>query len=106
MRLALSLALEQAQWAALNGQAAVYTQALAEARDVLKSNFNPDNPQSKVMLEQVAELSKQPVTVITPDLTGTLSTVQAYLERRNVNAEESVKPLAKPAASTTQEATP
>ena len=54
----------------------------------------------------MAELSKQPVTVITPDLTGTLSTVQAYLERRNVNAEESVNPLAKPAASTTQEAMP
>jgi uroporphyrin-3 C-methyltransferase len=106
VRLALSLALEQAQWAALNGQAAVYTQALTEARDVLKGNFNPDNPQSKIMLEQVAELSKQPVTVVTPDLTGTLSAVQAYLERRNVNAEDSVKPLAKPAASTAQEATP
>ncbi|XXD85056.1 uroporphyrinogen-III synthase [Pseudomonas sp. Z4-20] len=95
VRLALSLALEQAQWAALNGQAAVYTQALAEARDVLKNNFNQDNPQSKVMLERVVELSKSPVTVVTPDLTGTLSAVQAYLERRNVNAEESVKPMPK-----------
>ncbi|MGF6126434.1 heme biosynthesis operon protein HemX [Pseudomonas frederiksbergensis] len=106
VRLALSLALEQAQWAALNGQASVYTQALTEARDVLKGNFNPDNPQSKVMLEQVADLTTQPVTVITPDLTGTLSAVQAYLERRNVSAEDSIKPLAKPAANTAQEATP
>jgi uncharacterized protein HemX len=106
VRLALSLALEQAQWAALNGQAPVYTQAMAEARDVLKGNFNPDNPQSKVMLEQVGELSKEPVTVNTPDMTGTLSAVQGYLERRNVNAEESVKPFAKPAASSAQEATP
>ena len=95
VRLALSLALEQAQWAALNGQAAVYTQALTEARDVLKNNFNQDNPQSKIMLERVGELSKQPVTVVTPDLTGTLSSVQAYLERRNLNVEESVKPLPK-----------
>lgn len=106
VRLALSLALEQAQWAALNGQAAVYAQALAEARDILKSNFNQDNPQSKVMLERVAELSKQPVTVITPDLTTTLSTVQAYLERRNVSTEESVKASAKPAANTAQETSP
>jgi uroporphyrin-3 C-methyltransferase len=106
VRLALSLALEQAQWAALNGQAAVYAQALAEARDVLKSNFNQDNPQSKVMLERIAELSKQPVTVITPDLTTTLNTVQAYLERRNVSAEESVKAPVKPAANTTQETSP
>ncbi|MEB0043884.1 MULTISPECIES: uroporphyrinogen-III C-methyltransferase [unclassified Pseudomonas] len=106
VRLALSLALEQAQWAALNGQAPVYTQALVEARDVLRGNFNLDNPQSKVMLERVGELSKQPVTVVTPDLTGTLSAVQAYLERRNVNAEDSVKPLAKPATNAVQEATP
>jgi len=103
VRLALSLALEQAQWAALNGQAPVYTQALTEARDVLKNNFNQDNPQSKIMLERVVELSRQPVTVVTPDLTGTLSSVQAYLERRNLNAEESVKPLPKAGG---QEATP
>jgi len=76
---------------------------LVEARDVLKNNFNQDNPQSKVMLERVAELARQPVTVVTPDLTATLSSVQAYLGRRNLNAEESVKPLAKPAG---QEATP
>lgn len=106
VRLALSLALEQARWAALNGQAPVYTQALAEARDVLKGNFNQDNPQSKLMLERVSELSKQPVTVQTPDLTKTLSAVQAYLERRNLSAEESVKPLAKPAANTPQETSP
>ncbi len=99
VRLALSLALEQAQWAALNGQAPVYTQALAEVRDVLKGSFNQDNPQSNVMLEQVAELSKKPVTVITPDLATTLGTVQAYLERRNVSAEDSVKPAATPGTS-------
>ncbi len=103
VRLALSLALEQAQWAALNGQGPVYTQALTESRDVLKNNFNQDNPQSQIMLERVGELSKQPVTVVTPDLTGTLSSVQAYLERRNLNAQESVKPLPAPGA---QEATP
>ena len=102
VRLALSLALEQAQWAALNGQAPVYTQALAEARDVLKGSFNQDNPQSKVMLEQISELSQQPVTVLTPDLATTLSAVQGYLERRNVNAEESVKPAAKAAGATSE----
>ena len=52
-------------------------QALTEARDVLTGNFNQDNPQSKIMLERLAELSKQPVTVVTPDLAKTLSTVQA-----------------------------
>nr|WP_256666391.1 MULTISPECIES: uroporphyrinogen-III C-methyltransferase [unclassified Pseudomonas] len=102
VRLALSLALEQAQWAALNGQESVYTQALAQAQDVLKGNFNADNPQSKKILEQVIELGKQPVTVKTPDLAAALSAVQAYLERRHVRAQEPVKAAASPA----QEALP
>ena len=106
VRLALSLAIEQAQWAALNGQAPVYSQALTEARDVLKGSFNQDNPQSQVMLEQLNELSKQPVTVMTPDLATTLSAVQGYLERRNVNAEESVKPAAKAVEGSTPETSP
>ena len=102
VRLALSLALEQAQWAALNGQESVYIQALAQAQEVLKGNFNPDNPQSKKMLEQVIELGKQPVTVKTPDLAATLCAVQAYLERRHVRADEPGKAAANPA----QEALP
>lgn len=100
VRLALSLALEQAQWAALNGQAPVYTQALAQAEEVLKGNFNQDNPQSQKLLEQVVELSKQPVTVKTPDLAGTLSAVQAYLERRHVSADEPGQAAGNPAQET------
>ena len=100
VRLALSLALEQAQWAALNGQASIYTQALAQAEDVLKNNFNADNAQSKKLLEQVVALSKQPVTVQTPDLAGTLSAVQAYLERRHVSADEPGKAAGNPAQET------
>ena len=100
VRLALSLALEQAQWAALNGQAGVYTQALTEARDVLTGSFNPDNPQSKIMVERLAELSQQPVTVVTPDLAGTLAAVQAYLERRHVEVETPVSPGATPVEET------
>lgn len=83
VRLALSLALEQAQWAALNGQAQVYTQALTEAHSVLNANFNQDNPQSKMLGERLDELVKKPVSVITPDLTQSLSAVQAYLEQRH-----------------------
>ena len=83
VRLALSLALEQAQWAALNGEAQVYAKAMAEARSVLDSNFNQDNPQSKLMGAQIDALSKQPVAVVTPDLSQSLSAVQAYLEQRH-----------------------
>jgi uroporphyrin-3 C-methyltransferase len=83
VRLALSLALEQAQWAALNGEAPVYAKAMAEAKSVLDSNFNQDNPQSKAIGAQIEALSKQPVAVVTPDLAPSLSAVQAYLQQRH-----------------------
>lgn len=83
VRLALSLAIEQAQWAALNGQAPVYEKAMAEARSVLDDNFNRDNQQSKALGQRLDELGKQPVSVATPDLTQSLASVQAYLEQRH-----------------------
>ncbi len=83
VRLALSLALEQAQWAALNGEAQVYAKAVAEAKNVLVANFNQDNLQSKAIGERLDELAKQPVSIKTPDLTQSLSAVQAYLEQRH-----------------------
>nr|WP_256675649.1 uroporphyrinogen-III C-methyltransferase [Pseudomonas sp. R5(2019)] len=88
VRLALNLTLEQAQWAALNGEAKVYGQALDEARGVLLGNFNPDDAQSKTMFERLNALKQQPVSVVTPDLASSLGAVQAYLERRHLPAED------------------
>jgi len=87
LRLALSLTIEQAQWAALNGDAKVYTQALDDARSVLLANFNADNPQSKAMLDSLNALAEQPVSVVTPDLSESLAAVQAYIQRRHLPAE-------------------
>nr|WP_189662038.1 uroporphyrinogen-III C-methyltransferase [Pseudomonas mosselii] len=93
LRLALSLTIEQAQWAALNGEAKVYAQALDDARSVLLANFNPDNPQSKAMLDSFNQLAEQPVSVVTPDLSESLAAVQAYIQRRHLPAAaEGAKP--------------
>ena len=97
VRLALSLALEQAQWAALNGEPAVYARALGEARSVLQDNFNQDNPQSQAMLARITELEPKAVSVVTPDLAASLSAVQAYLERRHLSADEAKASAGKPA---------
>ena len=102
MRLALSLALEQAQWAALNGESAVYSRSLGEARSVLQDNFNQDNPQSKAMLARIAELEPKAVSVVTPDLAASLAAVQAYLERRHLSADEA-KAAATPAATSAKQ---
>ncbi len=97
VRLALSLALEQAQWAALNGQPQVYKQAIIDAKSVLQANFNQDNGQSKLLAARLDALADQPVSVMTPDLAQSLSAVQAYLERRHSSVEPAASANSQPA---------
>ena len=97
VRLALSLALEQAQWAALNGQPKIYSKALVEAKNVLQSNFNADNSQTQILNERLDELARQPVAVMTPDLAQSLSAVQAYLNRLHAPTEALIRKDNQPA---------
>lgn len=94
VRLALSLALEQAQWAALNGKQEVYQQALKQARQIVGDFFNADLADSRALATRIDELSGQAVTVQTPDLGPALSSLQAYLSRRDAAAaqQESAAP--------------
>nr|WP_288467290.1 uroporphyrinogen-III C-methyltransferase [uncultured Pseudomonas sp.] len=90
VRLALSLALEQAQWAALHGQTQVYRQALQQAAEVLDANFNRDNPDSRALRARVGELVDQPIEVKAPELGESLNAVQAYIEQKQ-SARERLK---------------
>ncbi|TWE07616.1 uroporphyrin-3 C-methyltransferase [Pseudomonas sp. AG1028] len=90
VRLALSLALEQAQWAALHGQTQVYRQALQQAAEVLDANFNRDNPDSRALRARVGELVDQPIEVKAPELGESLNAVQAYIEHKQ-SARERLK---------------
>ncbi|WP_439886710.1 uroporphyrinogen-III C-methyltransferase [Pseudomonas sp. MBLB4123] len=98
VRLALSLALEQAQWAALHGQTPVYRQALLQAAEVLDAHFNRDNPASRALRARIDELIGQSVEVVAPDLSDSLTAVQAYLLRKE-SARNGLVPEA-PAADT------
>ncbi|MBG5063160.1 uroporphyrinogen-III C-methyltransferase [Pseudomonas aeruginosa] len=82
VRLTIGLALEQAQWAALNGKQEVYEQALKQAQDVLDGYFNVELADSRALKLRIDELAKQPVTVQVPDLAPALSALQAYVSRR------------------------
>ncbi|TBV08647.1 uroporphyrinogen-III C-methyltransferase [Phytopseudomonas dryadis] len=82
VRLALSLALEQAQWAALHGQTQVYRQALQQAADVLDAHFNRDNPDSRALRKRIGELVEQPIEVEAPELSQALNAVQAYIQHK------------------------
>ncbi|WP_454256514.1 uroporphyrinogen-III C-methyltransferase [Pseudomonas sp. Marseille-Q8238] len=82
VRLTLALALEQAQWGALNGQPEVYRQALTAADDVLDTYFDRDNQAVKAMQQRIGDLSGKPVAVQLPTLDTALNTLQVYLKRR------------------------
>lgn len=82
VRLTLALALEQAQWGALNGQPEVYRQALAAARDVLATYFDADNQAVNAMQQRLAQLAEEPVTVKLPKLDVALNALQTYLKQR------------------------
>ncbi len=99
VRLALSLALEQAQWGALHGQSEVYRQALQQAREVLDGNFDVDNPNSRALRARIDELAERPIAVTPPDLSPTLNAVQAYIQAKQAaRSQQTIE--AEPAAAT------
>lgn len=99
VRLALSLALEQAQWGALHGQRDVYRQALQQASEVLDAHFDVDNPNSRALRAGIDELGERPVAVTPPDLSPALNAVQAYMQAKQA-ARSQQKVDAEPAAGT------
>lgn len=82
VRLALSLAIEQAQWAVLNGNAEVYRQSLEQASSVLKDHFSEDNGQARGLRKRLEELSQREVELTLPDLAPALEALQAYVQKR------------------------
>ncbi|TWI57511.1 uroporphyrin-3 C-methyltransferase [Pseudomonas duriflava] len=103
-RLAMNLALEQAQWGALNGNQEVYERALTQAQAVLEAHFNSQNPDSRGLRETLASLSEKPVALNPPDLSPTLAALQAYIARRESPESDQSPAQAAPAgASADQE---
>ena len=84
IRLALSLAVEQAQWAALNGQQAAYDSALEQAMTLLQHYFPQQNQQAASLHEQLAELAGAPVSQQMPDIQPALLALQAYIHDRTM----------------------
>lgn len=90
VRLALAMAFEQAQWAALHGHDEVYQQALLQAAEVLAAHFNAHNPDSRALVARIEELRKRPVEVQVPDLADSLVALQAYIARKQ-SAREALR---------------
>ncbi|MCQ4307295.1 uroporphyrinogen-III C-methyltransferase [Pseudomonas stutzeri] len=83
VRLALSLAIEQAQWAVLNGNQQVYRQSLEQAARLIQDHFSEENGQSRGLRDRIGELAKRQVSVTLPDLTPALQAMQSYVQTRD-----------------------
>jgi len=92
VRLTLSLALEQAQWAALNAQPDIYRAALTQAQELLKTYFDTQSHEVGALASRLAQLAGQPVSVEIPDLRPALLGLQAYLKEREAPRQD--KPAA------------
>lgn len=88
VRLALSLAIEQAQWAVLNGNAEVYRQALGQATEILAGHFSEDNATARGLRERIETLRGRQVAVELPELAPALEALQAYVQKRQSAADE------------------
>lgn len=91
IRRTLQLTIEQAQWAALRGEAEVYKTSLEQADGLLRQFFELDNPQVQAMQSQLERLAQQQVSLSPPDLSPLQQGLSAYIQsRRNLpgaNAE-------------------
>lgn len=104
VRLALSLAIEQAQWAVLNGNTGVYRQSLKQAHDLLMEHFTATDLESRAVAERISALVNRQVTAELPDLTPTLRALEAYIQERQRAASGAEKAKsARASASATQE---
>ncbi|MBK3868878.1 heme biosynthesis operon protein HemX [Pseudomonas stutzeri] len=104
VRLALSLAIEQAQWAVLNGNAKVYRQSLEQASALLEDHFSGDNGQARGLRERLETLAQREVEVTLPDLTPALQALQGYVQKRERGADGLVPESPTPKPETENEA--
>lgn len=91
IRLAVSLSLEQAQWAALNGQQEVYDQAVAQGIEYLERYFAKDYQVASSILEQLQELTGAKISQTMPDINPALVALQGYIQQRTLERRAPVE---------------
>lgn len=108
VRLALSLAIEQAQWAVLNSNEKVYRQSLDQAAQLIADHFSEENGQSRGLRDRIEALRERQVSVQLPDLAPALQAMQSYVQKRE-SAESAGAPgnddTAQPEGASEQPAT-
>lgn len=82
VRRTLQLTIEQAQWAALRGEAEIFQSSLEQADSVLERFFELDNPEVSTLREQLAAVAEQDVELTPPDVAPVQQALASYMESR------------------------
>lgn len=82
LKMALSLSIEKAQWAALNGEAAIYTAELDRTAQLITEYFDTKHQEVIALIDKIDELKAKTVITKVPDITDTLLLVNNYLDEQ------------------------
>lgn len=82
LKMALSLSIEKAQWAALNGEASIYTAELDRTAQLITEYFDINHSEVTALVNKINELKTKTVITKVPDITDTLLLVNNYLDEQ------------------------
>lgn len=86
LKMALSLAIEKAQWAALNGESNIYVAELERTVQLLTQYFDDKSTEVKAVVDKINDLKNRPIVLKIPDISDTLVLVNNYLDEQiNLN---------------------
>lgn len=91
IKMALDLSIEKAQWAALNGQATIYTTELDRATQLLTDYFNVNASDVKAIINKLNTLKTAAITVEVPDISDSLRIVNTYLDAQIETSAKTTK---------------
>lgn len=82
LKMTLNLAIEKAQWAALNGESEIYKSELTRVADLLEQYFDVDTTAVSALINKVEQLKNKTIITEVPDITDTLQFVNSYLDEQ------------------------
>ncbi|MFD1261031.1 uroporphyrinogen-III C-methyltransferase [Entomomonas asaccharolytica] len=82
LKMTLNLAIEKAQWAALNGESDIYKSELTRVAELLEQYFDADTTAVSALITKIEQLKNKTIITEVPDITDTLQFVNSYLDEQ------------------------
>lgn len=84
----IRLDLEQAQWAVMQKNEAVYHLALKQTLRSIQDGFDPDESSTKAFIKGVTDLQQAKITAPQPELEQSLNQLNAFIKKQSSNVDQ------------------